>query len=69
MKCIKNNDGDIRRINDREAWDKVRKLGWMYVSKSEWKSQVRDINKKEVTVEVKIEKSDKAKRRSKFKTQ
>jgi len=69
MKCIKNNDGDIRRINDREAWDKVRKLGWMYVSKSEWKFQVRDINKKEVTVEVKTEKSDKAKRRSKFKTQ
>lgn len=69
MKCIKNNEGEIRRINDREAWDKVRKLGWMYVSRSEWKTQVRDINKTEVTVEVKTEKSKKAQRRSKFKTQ
>ena len=71
MKCIKSKDGEIRRVKEDEANLKVSQYGWSFVPKSEWKVQVRDINKKtveEVTVEV-ATKSKKAIRRSKFKVQ
>lgn len=46
MKCIKSKAGEIRRVVDSEAESKVKIHGWTYVQKSEWKSQVRDFNKK-----------------------
>lgn len=69
MKCIKSKDGEIRRVKEVEADEKVSRYGWSFVPKSEWKIQVRDANKKtveEVTVEV-TAKDKKAVRRSKFK--
>ena len=71
MKCIKSKDGEIRRVKEVEADEKVSRYGWSFVPKSEWKTKVRDINKKtveQVTVEV-TAKSKKAIRRSKFKVQ
>lgn len=44
MKCIKHGD-EIRRVSDEQATEKV-KNGWQYCPKSEWKTQVRDANKK-----------------------
>jgi hypothetical protein len=69
MKCIKSKEGEIRRVKEDEADVKVKQYGWNFVPKSEWKLQVRDANKVviESTTEVKKEKSDKVKRRSKFK--
>ena len=48
MKCIKSKDGEIRRVKEDEANLKVSQYGWSFVPKSEWKVQVRDINKKTV---------------------
>lgn len=44
MKTIKK-DEVIKRVNDEKAAGLVRD-GWSYTSKSEWKTLVRDINKK-----------------------
>lgn len=69
MKCIKSKDGEIRRVKEVEADEKVSRYGWSFVPKSEWKVQVRDANKKTVevvTVEV-TAKDKKAVRRSKLK--
>lgn len=44
MKTIKK-DEVIRRVSDDKAESLVRD-GWSYTSKSEWKTLVRDINKK-----------------------
>jgi hypothetical protein len=71
MKCIKNKEGEIRRVKEDEADLKVNQYGWNFVPKSEWKLQVRGVNKKtvdEVTVDV-TAKSKKVLRRSKFKVQ
>jgi hypothetical protein len=38
MKCIKNKDGEIRRVLETEADQKVANYGWVFVPKSEWKS-------------------------------
>lgn len=38
--------GNYERINDIDAEFKVNHQDWKYVSKSEWKENVRDINKK-----------------------
>ena len=46
MKCIKSKPGEVRRVADLEAESKVKIHGWAYVPKSEWKTQVRDFNKK-----------------------
>ena len=40
MKCIKNESGEIRRVENKEAFAKVG-LGWTFVPKSEWKEKVR----------------------------
>ncbi len=53
MKCIKK-DGEIRRVSDVDADNKVKVHGWSFVPKSEWKAKVRDFNKT-VNVEVKTE--------------
>lgn len=71
MKCIKNKEGEIRRVKEDEADLKVNQYGWNFVPKYEWKLQVRGVNKKtidEVTVDV-TAKSKKVLRRSKFKVQ
>jgi hypothetical protein len=71
MKCIKNKEGEIRRVKEDEADVKVKQYGWNFVPKSEWKVQVRGVNEKtvdEVTVDI-IAKSKKVLRRSKFKVQ
>ena len=44
MKTIKK-DEVIKRVSDEKAVSLVRD-GWSYTSKSEWKTLVRDINKK-----------------------
>ena len=36
MKCIRKH-GEIRRVKDKEAIEKVTKHGWEYCPKSEWK--------------------------------
>jgi hypothetical protein len=53
MKCIKKGD-EIRRVSDQDADNKVKVHGWSFVSKSEWKTKVRDFAKT-VNVEVKAE--------------
>jgi len=45
MKTIKK-DEVIKRYSDERAASLVSTEGWEYTSKSEWKSLVRDINKK-----------------------
>jgi hypothetical protein len=53
MKCIKKG-GEIRRVSDQDADNKVKVHGWSFIPKAEWKTQVRDFNKT-VNVEVKTE--------------
>jgi len=38
MKCIKNKEGEIRRVKEEEADLKVLQYGWEFVPKSEWKA-------------------------------
>lgn len=38
MKCIKNQNGEIRRVTEIEADEKVARYGWVFVPKSEWKA-------------------------------
>lgn len=38
MKCIKSKDGEIRRVAELEADQKVANYGWVFVPKSEWKA-------------------------------
>lgn len=38
MKCIKSKDGEIRRVKEVEADEKVGRYGWSFVPKSEWKA-------------------------------
>jgi hypothetical protein len=54
MKCIKK-DGEIRRVSDVDADLKVKVHGWTFAPKSEWKTKVRDANKKTVEVDVNAE--------------
>jgi hypothetical protein len=54
MKCIKK-DGEIRRVSDVDADIKVKLHGWSFVPKVEWKTKVRDANKKTVEVDVNAE--------------
>jgi hypothetical protein len=51
MKCIKNKDGEIRRVLETEADQKVKSYGWTFVPKSEWKA-LRIKTKEKVVVEV-----------------
>ena len=44
MKTIKRED-TIKRVKDKEAMKMV-KVGWSYISKSEWKEKVRVLPKK-----------------------
>ena len=47
MKCIKNTDGEIRRVRDDQAADQVKSGNWMYVPKSEWKDSRKTTKKSE----------------------
>jgi hypothetical protein len=38
MKCIKNKEGEIRRVKEEEADLKVLQYGWVFIPKSEWKA-------------------------------
>jgi hypothetical protein len=38
MKCIKSKEGEIRRVFELEADQKVANYGWTFVPKSEWKA-------------------------------
>ena len=44
MKCIKNKEGEIRRVKEEEADLKVLQYGWMFVPKSEWKALRKPTN-------------------------
>jgi len=44
MKTVKRGES-IKRVKDKEAMEMV-KMGWSYISKSEWKEKVRVIPKK-----------------------
>lgn len=46
MKTIKK-DSEIVRVEDKEAFEKVKK-GWVFVTKSLWKKEVRDKGKTKV---------------------
>ena len=54
MKCIKK-DGEIRRVSDVDADNKVKVHGWTFASKAEWKTKVRDANKKTIEVDINAE--------------
>jgi LEA14-like dessication related protein len=54
MKCIKKGD-EIRRVSDVDVDIKVKVHGWTFAPKSEWKTKVRDANKKTVEVDVNAE--------------
>ena len=45
MKCMKLGD-IIQRVAEKDVNDKLNH-GWKYTSKSEWKQNVRDVNKSE----------------------
>ena len=55
MKCIKSKEGEIRRVSNVDADAKVANFGWVFIPKAEWKTKVRDFNKK-VAAEVGEEK-------------
>lgn len=38
MKCIKSKEGEIRRVTELEADQRVANYGWLFVPKSEWKA-------------------------------
>lgn len=40
MKCVANDEGELRRVTEYEAKQLVRK-GWRYASKSAWKDKHR----------------------------
>jgi hypothetical protein len=44
MKCIKNKEGEIRRVKEEEADLKVLQYGWVFVPKSEWKALRKPTN-------------------------
>ena len=47
MKCMKSVDSiHIKRVSDEEASELYHE-GWSYVSKSEWKEKVRDLEQPE----------------------
>jgi len=48
MKCIKSKDGEIRRVSDSDADNKVLIHGWVFVPKSEWKALRKPVQKQEV---------------------
>jgi hypothetical protein len=54
MKCIKKGD-EIRRVSDQDADNKVKVHGWTFAPKAEWKTKVRDANKKTVEVNINAE--------------
>jgi hypothetical protein len=54
MKCIKKGD-EIRRVSDQDADNKVKVHGWAFAPKSEWKTKVRDANKKTIEVDINAE--------------
>jgi hypothetical protein len=54
MKCIKKGD-EIRRVSDQDADNKVKVHGWSFSPKAEWKTKVRDANKKTVEVDINAE--------------
>lgn len=69
MKCLKNKQtGNIIRVSDIQADQMVGSI-WSFVSKSEWKSQVRVKTEEQAVQEVKKEKivSEKALKHSKLK--
>jgi hypothetical protein len=67
MKCIKSKEGEIRRVSNVDADTKVANFGWVFIPKSEWKTKVRDFNKKIVTETVEVEIDKKLAKRLKLK--
>ena len=47
MKCIKSKDGEIRRVSDSDADNKVLIHGWVFVPKAEWKALRKPVQKQE----------------------
>ena len=67
MKCIKSKEGEIRRVSEKDADAKVANYGWVFIPKSEWKTKVRDFNKKVVTETGEVEVDKKLAKRLKLK--
>jgi hypothetical protein len=76
IKCIKETKNyklnEIRRVNDKDADEKVTSGNWKFIPKEEWKKELRDLaktKKEEVVEEVKQEKtiSEKVLQRNKTK--
>jgi hypothetical protein len=40
MKCIKDKKGEITRVSEDIAWEKVARKNYVYCSKSEWRRYV-----------------------------
>ena len=49
----------IRRVGDTKAVELVKAGEWLYTSKLQWKTEVRDANKKEETPQKKTKKKGK----------
>ena len=49
----------IRRVGDTKAVELVKAGEWLYTSKLQWKTEVRDANKKEETPKKKTKKKGK----------
>lgn len=51
VKCLKATKNyqlnEIRRVDDKEAEEKVKSGNWKYIPKEEWKAEVRKLVKKE----------------------
>ena len=42
MKCVKSNTGEIARVSDQLAQERVASGSWSYCGKEEWKKQEKD---------------------------
>ena len=69
MKTMKSPSGKIVRVNDTRA-TQLYEEGFKYLSKSEWKEEVRDVNKpsETTTKKVKSNNTSKAQKRQMRKT-
>ena len=52
----------IRRLSDEKAKDLVKDGDWLYSPKQQWKTEVRDANKKEESTQTKNKKKKESKK-------
>lgn len=54
-----NETSGIRRVGDDKAQELVKTGNWAYIGKEKWKTEVRDVDKKEKDVDKKSKKKGK----------